>query len=102
MKQAYGATVIVASGGYPGSYPKGKEITISELPKDVTVFHAGTALKDGKLVTAGGRVLAVTAVASTLREAVDKAYAGVNCIQFEGMFYRKDIAHRQARNEGKN
>ncbi|KAL1928652.1 hypothetical protein VTP01DRAFT_2438 [Rhizomucor pusillus] len=93
-KQAYGATVIIASGGYPGSYPKGNEITISELPKDVMVFHAGTAIKDGKLVTSGGRVLAVSAVASTLREAVDKAYAGVNCIKFDGMYYRKDIAHR--------
>ncbi|ORY98221.1 phosphoribosylglycinamide synthetase [Syncephalastrum racemosum] len=95
LKQAYGATVVIASPGYPGSYPKGKEITIGELPKDVTVFHAGTAVKDGKLVTAGGRVLAVSAIASTLREAVDKAYAGVKCIQFEGgMEYRTDIAHR--------
>lgn len=93
-KQAYGATVIIASGGYPGSYPKGKEITIGQLPKDVMVFHAGTALKDGKLVTAGGRVLAVSAIGTTLREAVDKAYEGVKCVQFEGMMYRKDIAHR--------
>ncbi|CDH54584.1 aminoimidazole ribonucleotide synthetase [Lichtheimia corymbifera JMRC:FSU:9682] len=93
-KQAYGATVIIASGGYPGSYPKGKEITIGELPKDVMVFHAGTALKDGKLVTAGGRVLAVSAIGTTLREAVDKAYEGVKCIHFDGMMYRKDIAHR--------
>ncbi|KAI9495416.1 phosphoribosylglycinamide synthetase [Zychaea mexicana] len=93
-KQAYGATVIIASGGYPGSYPKNKEITIKELPADVSVFHAGTKLEDGKLLTSGGRVLAVSAVASTLREAVDKAYAGVKCIEFEGMYYRKDIAHR--------
>lgn len=58
------------------------------------VFHAGTALKDGKLVTAGGRVLAVSAIGTTLREAVDKAYEGVKSIHFEGMMYRKDIAHR--------
>ncbi|KAI8144529.1 phosphoribosylglycinamide synthetase [Fennellomyces sp. T-0311] len=93
-KQEYGATVIIASGGYPGSYPKGKEITIKELPKGVSVFHAGTKLENGKLLTAGGRVLAVSATGSTLREAVDKAYAGVNCVEFEGMMYRKDIAHR--------
>lgn len=58
------------------------------------VFHAGTALKDGKLVTAGGRVLAVTAVAENLEAAVKLAYEGVDCVSFEGMTYRKDIAHK--------
>lgn len=81
-KKAFAATVIIASGGYPGSYAKGKAITIPETPSDVTVFHAGTAVKDNQLVTDGGRVLAVSAVANTLREAVDKAYAGVKSIQF--------------------
>lgn len=61
---------------------------------DVTVFHAGTTIKNDQLVTDGGRVLAVSAVAGTLREAVDKAYVGVKSIQFEDMYYRNDIAHR--------
>ncbi|KAF7725715.1 Bifunctional purine biosynthetic protein ade1 [Apophysomyces ossiformis] len=94
LKNAFAATVIIASGGYPGSYAKGKQITIPAVSEDVTVFHAGTTLKENKLVTSGGRVLAVSAVASSLREAVDKAYAGVKSIHFEGMYYRNDIAHR--------
>lgn len=61
---------------------------------DITVFHAGTKIANNKLVTDGGRVLAVSAVANTLREAVDRAYAGVNAIKFENMYYRNDIAHR--------
>ena len=61
---------------------------------DVNVFHAGTALKDGKVVTAGGRVLAVTASAPTLKEAQTLAYKGVDCVHFDGMTYRKDIAYR--------
>jgi phosphoribosylamine--glycine ligase/phosphoribosylformylglycinamidine cyclo-ligase len=61
---------------------------------DVMVFHAGTTMKDTKLVTDGGRVLAVSAVASTLRQAVDKAYQGITAVNFDGMYYRKDIAHR--------
>lgn len=61
---------------------------------DVTIFHAGTSVKGTQLVTDGGRVLAVSAVANSLREAVDKAYAGVKSIKFENMYYRNDIAHR--------
>lgn len=61
---------------------------------DVIIFHAGTTIKDNQLVTDGGRVLAVSAVANTLREAVDKAYAGVKSIKFDDMYYRNDIAHR--------
>ncbi|KAL0089645.1 phosphoribosylglycinamide synthetase [Phycomyces blakesleeanus] len=94
IKHAFAATVIIAAGGYPGSYPKGQEINIGTLPKDVTVFHAGTESKNNKLFTAGGRVLAVSAVSSSLSEAVDLAYAGVNSIKFDKMHYRKDIAHR--------
>lgn len=93
-KNAFAATVIIASGGYPGAYTKGKAITLPETTTDFTVFHAGTAVKDNTLVTDGGRVLAVSAVASTLREAVDKAYAGVKSVKFEDMYYRNDIAHR--------
>lgn len=66
------------------------------VSQDVNIFQAGTAVKDGKLVTAGGRVLAVTAVAENLQAAVDLAYEGVKCVSFEGMQYRRDIAHKCA------
>lgn len=90
------ATVIVASGGYPGSYEKGKVVSgLDAAEMDGTiVFHCGTELKDGETLTAGGRVLSVTGCGKTLREAVNAAYAGVSKISFDGMFYRKDIAHR--------
>ena len=88
--------VIMASGGYPGSYEKGKEITgLDEAEAAGTVvFHAGTAKKDGKIVTAGGRVLGITARGKDVRQAVDKAYEGVSKIHFDGAEFRKDIAHR--------
>ena len=60
----------------------------------MTLFHAGTAVRDGQLVTAGGRVLGVTATGKNLREAVDLAYEGVKSVKWKGMQYRKDIAHR--------
>ena len=88
------ATVIVASGGYPGSYEKGKAIAGLDEVADATVFHCGTKTDGNAVVTTGGRVLSVTGLGATLREAVDRAYAGVAGISFEKMFYRKDIAHR--------
>ena len=87
----------LASGGYPGAYHGGVPITGIEAAnriEGVQVFHAGTALKDGQLVTAGGRVLSVTARGTTLHDAVEKAYEAARHIQFEGMQYRTDIAHR--------
>ncbi len=88
------ACVVMASGGYPASYPKGLEITgldeNGQLP-GVTVYHAGTAQNDGKLVTSGGRVLGVTALGKTLDEALEKAYAAVEKIHFDGAHYRRDI-----------
>ncbi len=86
--------VIVASGGYPVKYEKGKEITIDKLEDGVLVFHAGTAFKDGKLVTNGGRVLGVTASGKTMKDAQAKAYRNVEKIHFEGMHYRKDIGNK--------
>lgn len=89
--------VVMASGGYPESYEKGKEITglaAAEEDKDVVVFHAGTKEADGKIVTSGGRVLGVTAVDSSIKAARDRAYAAVEKISFEKNFYRKDIAWR--------
>jgi len=86
--------VVMASGGYPEKYEKGKEITgLDEVKKmpDVHVFHAGTAVKDGKLVTNGGRVLGVTALGNNIEEARQRAYEAVSKIHFEGAHYRTDI-----------
>lgn len=92
--QGYAANLMLASGGYPGEYNKGLPITgIEEAEKveSVKVFHAGTAIKDGQLVTAGGRVLAVTALGSTLTQALDRAYQAADLINFEGKYLRRDI-----------
>jgi phosphoribosylamine--glycine ligase len=93
----YAVSLTLASGGYPGKYPTGIPITgIEEASRleGIQVFHAGTALQDGRLVTAGGRVLSVAAHGSTLQEAVDRAYDAASYIKFVGMHYRKDIAKR--------
>ena len=92
------ATVVMASRGYPGTYRTGFEIKgLTEVPKEVLVFHSGTAKQEGKIVTAGGRVLAVTALGGNLRQAVDTAYRGVAKINFTGAHYREDIAYRAFR-----
>jgi len=93
--------VVLASRGYPGAYEKGKEITGLEMAaeaRDTMVFHAGTANKDGKVVSSGGRVLGITARARSLDEAIVKAYEGVNKVYFEGMYYRRDIAAKGLKN----
>ena len=84
--------VVMASGGYPEAYEKGKEIVIGDV--DSEVYIAGAAINEGKLVTAGGRVLGVTAVADTLKEAIDKAYVDVKKISFDKGFYRNDIGQK--------
>jgi phosphoribosylamine--glycine ligase len=124
LKPGASATVIAASGGYPGKYASGKPIHGLEeepgapsspasranvgfagshgdphKPDDVVIFHAGTALKDGQLVTAGGRVLAVSAAAPDLREALDCIYARMAKINFEGMHYRRDIGWRSLKSQ---
>ena len=86
--------VVVASGGYPQEYKKGCEITMGELTGKTEVFVAGAKLEDGKLLTSGGRVLGVTSVAPTLKEAIDTAYENAAKIQFENAYYRKDIGAR--------
>lgn len=86
------ATVVMASPGYPGSYPKGLPISGADITgDDALVFHAGTALKDGVLVTSGGRVLAVSAVGDDLAAALDRAYTRIDQITFEGAHFRRDI-----------
>jgi len=96
--------VVMASGGYPGEYEKGKVITgIEEAGKldDVVVFHAGTTMKDNSVVTAGGRVLGVTALGETIAKAKSRAYEAVEKIKYDGAYYRRDIADKaiKARNE---
>jgi phosphoribosylamine--glycine ligase len=95
--------VVMASGGYPGSYEKGKKITgLDEAgrTKDVVVFHAGTIEKDGDIVTNGGRVLGVTAVGATIADAKARAYEVVDKIKFEGAYCRRDIADKAIKNSG--
>jgi len=89
--------VVLASKGYPGAYEKGKEITgIAEAEKEgAVVFHAGTAEREGKLCTAGGRVLGVTAQGETFTKALDKTYRAVGKVRFEGAHFRKDIGLRE-------
>jgi phosphoribosylamine--glycine ligase len=91
------ATIVVAAPGYPGDYPRGLPISgLDQLAPadDLMVFHAGTARQDGQIVTAGGRVLAVSATGPDLAAALQRAYSGVARISFEGMHYRRDIGQR--------
>ena len=89
--------VVLAAEGYPGPYRKGQEISGLEMAgeeESTVIFHAGTSLKDGNIVTNGGRVLGVAAYAPALESAIMKVYEGVNKIHFEGMYYRRDIASK--------
>ena len=110
-RQGFAVSVVLASSGYPGSFEKGKIITVGEVPSggpvqtlhspqhlysflDVVVFHAGTVKKKDMVQTSGGRVIAVAAYAPSLQEALDRAYQGVGQVNFDGKVYRRDIAHR--------
>ncbi len=97
-ENTFACNIVLASGGYPGDYEKGKVITgIAEAQKeeDIIIFHAGTKLNEnGELVTNGGRVLGVSAIGKTLEEALAKAYKAIEKISFEGMQYRKDIGQK--------
>jgi phosphoribosylamine--glycine ligase len=96
-------TVVLASGGYPGEHRTGFEILGLEAAAGVdgaTVFHSGTAERRGKVVTSGGRVVSVSAVAGSLAEARDRAYEAVSHVVFEGRYHRTDIAARAAKEEG--
>lgn len=95
-KSGAAACVVAAAQGYPGAYPKGQVITGIEQAEQLgsTVFQAGTQFKQQQLLTDGGRVLGVTATGETLAEAIAKAYKAIDLIQFEGIYYRKDIGHR--------
>ncbi|BAZ67160.1 phosphoribosylamine--glycine ligase [Fischerella sp. NIES-4106] len=98
-KQGAAATVVAAAGGYPGTYEKGKAIaSIAEAEaQGAIVFHAGTKLQDRQLLTDGGRVLNVTSTGENFEQALAQAYAAIRCINFEGIYYRRDIGHRLKR-----
>jgi phosphoribosylamine--glycine ligase/phosphoribosylformylglycinamidine cyclo-ligase len=112
IQDGFAVTVVLASEGYPGKYEKGRKISFGKVPAsefgssepsakltrelDVVVFHAGTKQSKEDIVTAGGRVLAVSAYAPTLNEALEAVYAGVEEVMFEGKTFRRDIAHRYA------
>ncbi|WP_430907164.1 phosphoribosylamine--glycine ligase [Maribacter sp. 2-571] len=85
------ATVMLVSGGYPEAYEKGKEITGFRNVQDALVFHAGTQLKDGKVLTNGGRVMAITSYGENFKEALATSYTNINTVRFDQMNYRKDI-----------
>ena len=94
-RHASAACVILASGGYPGHYEKGKAISLPKsLPGNVTIYHAGDKLADGQLVTSGGRVLGVTATGPTLRQALQDAYDAAETVDFDGKYLRHDIGRR--------
>ncbi|UCH88759.1 MAG: phosphoribosylamine--glycine ligase [Thermoplasmata archaeon] len=95
--------VVMASGGYPGKYEKGKPIeglANAEEESDITIFHAGTAQKDDKYITSGGRVLGVTALGNDIPTAIEHAYTAVNKINFENVYYRKDIGQKALKRLG--
>ena len=94
--------VVCASGGYPGEFKKGKEIfglDEADKIKDAVVFHAGTKLENGKIVTNGGRVLGITGLGNTIKGAIDNTYKVVEKISFDGMHYRKDIGYRALKSQ---
>jgi phosphoribosylamine---glycine ligase len=95
-KSGSAVCVVAASAGYPGAYEKGKVISGIEKAqaKGAVVFHAGTKLQQGQILTDGGRVLGVTAIGETIEKAIEQVYQAVDCIQFEGIYYRRDIGHR--------
>ncbi|WP_242203353.1 phosphoribosylamine--glycine ligase [Aestuariivivens insulae] len=84
-------TIMLVSGGYPEAYEKGKEITGLEAVEDSIPFHAGAQLEDGKIVTSGGRVMAITSYGDTYQEAIKKSYQNIEKLHFDKMYYRKDI-----------
>ena len=93
-KNGASVCVVLASKGYPEKVERGKSITIGALPADMVCFHGGTKMQNERLITSGGRVFGLTAWASDIEAACDNVYSKIDRISFDGMQYRKDIAHR--------
>jgi len=85
---------VMAANGYPNSYQKGEVITIPDASSESKVFHAGTKLEDGNILSNGGRVLCATSLGSNLEEAQEKAYNLVNMVNWDGSYYRTDIGFK--------
>lgn len=101
-KRDFAMCVVLASGGYPGKYEKGKEISgldEANASSDTVVFHAGTSIKEGKIATSGGRVLGVTSWGENLQDAKEKVYAAIEKIHFESAYYRRDIGKKALEKE---
>jgi phosphoribosylamine--glycine ligase len=84
-------TVMLVSGGYPGDYKKGLPVAGLDLTNDCIVFHAGTKLAENRVITSGGRVLAVSCYGNSMKEALEKSYKNASLLKFDGIYYRKDI-----------
>ncbi|MCC6261191.1 MAG: phosphoribosylamine--glycine ligase [Anaerolineales bacterium] len=93
-KEGAAVCVVLASKGYPEKAESGKVVTFAELPENVICFHAGTKMDGNKIITAGGRVFGVTAMASNIENAIEKVYSNIDKVSFEGVQYRKDIGRR--------
>ena len=93
-KNGAAVCVVLASKGYPEKVESGKQVIIEELPDDMVCFHAGTTINNGNIITSGGRVFGLTAWSSDIENAVNQVYSNIHKISFDGMHYRKDIAHR--------
>jgi phosphoribosylamine--glycine ligase len=93
-KNGAAVCVVLASKGYPEKVESGKQVIIEELPDDMVCFHAGTTINNGNIITSGGRVFGLTAWSSDIENAVNQVYSNIHKISFEGMHFRKDIAHR--------
>ena len=91
IDQRSATTVMIVSGGYPEEYKKGKEIFGLDKMEDSLVYHAGTKIENGKLVTNGGRVLAITSFGNDFQEAIKKSYQNIDKLHFDKMYFRKDI-----------
>jgi phosphoribosylamine--glycine ligase len=91
ISEEVATTVMLVSGGYPESYKKGKEMTGFDEVEDSVMFHAGTKSSDDKILTNGGRVLAITSFGNDINEAINKSFVNAEKINFEGKYYRKDI-----------
>ena len=102
IRNEFAVTVVLASGGYPEAFEKGKVIRGFSLEGQSTLFHAGTKKQDNSVVTNGGRVMTATGMGNTLSEAVKKAYHLASTIQWDGIYYRKDIGQDLLRLESAN